>query len=86
MSAEERHIRAKIAALQRVCRPDYDGRAATEPARKAAFENRLREVDPDNRLSDEERNRKARAAQSLLMYKGRYERLRSRKGVAQDAK
>lgn len=85
MTPEERRIRAKIAALERVCRPDYDGRAATEPARRAAFENRCREVDPDNRLSDAERSRKARNRQSLLMYRGRLERLRSRKGVAQDA-
>lgn len=87
LSAEERHLRAKIAAHSRVCRPDYDGRAATEKARATAYENRCREVDPELQLSPKERDRKARAAQSLLMYKGRFEALRARRqGKGQRAK
>lgn len=61
LTPEERVLRAKIAAHTKWATTD-DRTEATAAAR-AAFENRFhRQVDPDNQLDPEERNRRAESA------------------------
>jgi hypothetical protein len=47
----------------------YDGAEMTAPARNAAFERFVLQVDPNRELSDEERQRRAIAAQRAHMSK-----------------
>jgi hypothetical protein len=53
----ERSMRARIAAYSRWAREDP--RAGTEPARKAFADKFTKEVDPDNQLPEQERQRRA---------------------------
>lgn len=60
LTAHERSIRARIAALSRWSKEDP--REATKPARAGFLRRFLEEVDPHNELPEAERNRRAEAA------------------------
>jgi hypothetical protein len=60
-----RSLRARVAALSRWAYAD--GREGTEPARSAFLRTFETKVDPDHRLSEDERRRRAERALRLHM-------------------
>jgi hypothetical protein len=54
------------------------GKTNTAPARQARWEGYLDEVDPERRLSEDERNTRARHAEQAYMTRLAYERSRKR--------
>ena len=78
LSPSERTQRARLAALTRWSREDPVG--ATEPARRAFLERFVDEVDPDRKLPEAERLRRAECARrayfTRLAYKSAVSRRR----------
>jgi hypothetical protein len=69
----------RIGGLTRASKPDYDGQAATLPARQGLMQRFLREVDPDEQLPPGERQRKADRLMEIHMIKMREARKGARK-------
>ena len=63
LTPEQRSLRASVAALTRLARED--AREVTKPARLAFMDKFLTEVDPAKELSEQERYRRAEAANCL---------------------
>jgi hypothetical protein len=66
LSANERSLRARLAVHSSWARTTNPSER-TRPGREAAFEKFRRQVDPDGKLSPEERDRRARHAQRAHM-------------------
>lgn len=60
LTPAQRSLIARIAASERVARPGYDGRKATEAARSAQWAKYIEQVDPEGVLSEAERERRAK--------------------------
>jgi hypothetical protein len=82
MTAEERRLRARIGGFARAAK--YDGREVTQPARKAFIERFVDEVDPDRVLTEDERNRRARAALQAHMTRLNLASVKARRKAADD--
>jgi len=83
LSPSERTLRARLAA--HTLHASVDSRAHTEPARKAFLARFETEVDPEGRLTPEERSRRAKHARSayftrlaLASVRARRERVEAR--------
>ena len=80
----ERVMRARMAAYMLHSR--YDPRETTKPARRAFDQRFLDQVDPDHRLPDGERHRRAEAARRAyfirLAYLSARSRRQARRGIA----
>jgi hypothetical protein len=66
LTPEQRTMRARIAAHTSWARTE-DPSARTKPAREAFLDRFRREVDPDGKLSETERERRARHAMKAHM-------------------
>lgn len=75
LTPEQRSQRARIAALARHSRTD--GHQATQPAREAFLARFERQVDPDNRLTPQERARRAELAKREHFQRMAYARHKS---------
>ena len=64
---DEIALRSRLGGLSKAAR--YDGREGTEAARRAFRERFLTEVDPENVLDPDERERRAAAARSAYFTK-----------------
>ncbi len=62
LTPAQRSLRARIAALSRVSKPDYDPHAATRAANSARWERYFDQVDPQRKLPADQRLHKAKAA------------------------
>lgn len=77
LSAEERRLRARIAAHAKHAR--YDPRESLAPAREAFLERFRREVDPEGVLPADERERRARHALRAHMLRLAFASARARR-------
>jgi hypothetical protein len=78
LTPAQRSQRARIAAHTRWAR-EPDRLAATAPGRRAAFEKLLDEVDPERKLSEAERLKRAKSAQQAHMARIRLAASKSRR-------
>jgi len=77
LTPSERVMRARMAAYMLHAR--YDPRETTKPARRAFNQRFLDQVDPDRRLPDRERHRRAEAARRAYFTRLAYLSARSRR-------
>ena len=77
LTPEQRALRARLAAYAMHAR--NDAKETTAPARAAFDERFYREVDPDNVLSAEERERRANAARRAYFTRLAFESSRKRR-------
>ena len=77
LSPSERVMRARMAAYMLHAR--YDPRETTKPARRAFNKRFLDQVDPDRRLPERERQRRAEAARRAYFTRLAYLSARSRR-------
>jgi hypothetical protein len=80
LTPSQRSQRARIAAHSRWAK-EPDRVAATAPGRRAAFEKLLDEVDPDRKLPEAERLKRAKNAQQAQLERIRFAASRSRRRV-----
>ena len=77
LTPSERVVRARMVAYMLHAR--YDPRETTKPARRAFNQRFLDQVDPDRRLTDHERHRRADAARRAYFTRLAYLSARSRR-------
>ncbi len=77
LTPSERVMRARMAAYMLHAR--YDPRETTKPARRAFNQRFLDQVDPDHRLPDHERHRRAEAARRAYFTRLAYLSARKRR-------
>jgi hypothetical protein len=78
LTPSQRSQRARIAAHTRWSK-ESDRTAATAPGRRAAFEKLLDEVDPDRKLPEAERLKRAKNAQQAQLERVRLAASKSRR-------
>lgn len=79
LTPAQRSMRARIAALTRVCAPDYDPHQATAAAEQGKWRKYELQVDPEGSLAPPERRRRATAAWQADMTRARYRKSRAAK-------
>lgn len=79
MTTSIKSLQMQVAALIRTTQPDYDPTEATKPARDAAWEYWRRLVDPEGRLSEDERNKRAARRRKAAMLQGKIEAKKKRR-------
>lgn len=79
LTPSERVMRARMAAYMLHAR--YDPRETTKAARRAFNQRFVDQVDPDRRLPEQERNRRAEAARRAYFTRLAYLSARSRRRV-----
>jgi hypothetical protein len=84
LTPSQRSQRARIAADTRWSK-EPDRLAATAPGRRAAFEKLLDEVDPDRKLPEAERLKRAKNAQRAQLERIRFASAKRRRGSGGDA-
>lgn len=77
LTPEQRSLRARLAAYS--LHSKVDSRAHTQPARNAFLARFEREVDPESRLPEAERKRRAEAARHAYFTKLAYQSSRARR-------
>jgi len=77
LSAAERSLRGRIAAFSQHAK--HDTRETTRAARAAFADRFVDQVDPDRKLSPEERSRRAKAAMQAHMARLAFASARSRR-------
>jgi hypothetical protein len=78
LSPAERSLRARIAANTRWAK-EPDRLAATAPGRRAAFQKLLDEIDPERKLPEAERLKRAKNAQQAQLERIRLAASRNRR-------
>ena len=81
LTSAQRIVRARIAAHARWAK-EPDRLAATAPGRRAAFEKLLDEVDPERKLPEAERLKRAKNAQQAHLERIRLAASKSRRRAA----
>src|SRR5213596_1877990 len=77
LTAPERRLRARLGAL--IVHSRYDSRATTAAARRKFLARFELEVDPDHKLPEPERQRRAAAARSAYFTRLRFNALRRKR-------